>query len=142
MSSPTLGPRPTYLRDNKPTRIQRKGILYERKVVRHLVETGDLSTFVLHGQWIYWDKSVCQPDIIVIPQRGPIVVVEVKLTRKRPVEKKLREVYGVALQQVFPQRPLSFCQIYKNLDGGEPFSYNPWDIFTLKPHEYGEILWR
>ena len=142
MSSPTLGHRPTYLPKDKPTRIQRKGILYEKKVVKHLAETGDLSTFIIHGQWIYWDKAVCQPDIIVIPQRGPVVVVEVKLTRKRPVEKKLREVYGEALQRIFAGRPLSFAQIYKNLDGGEPFSLEPWDILTLKPWEYGEIQWR
>jgi hypothetical protein len=142
MSSPTLGHRPTYLSNNKPTRIQRKGILYERKVVRHLAETVDLSTFIIHGQWIYWDKAVCQPDIIVVPQQGPIVVVEIKLTRKRNVEKKLREVYGEALQRIFPQRPLSFAQVYKNLDGGEPFSLDLWDILALKPNEYGEILWR
>lgn len=142
MSSPTLGHRPHYLSKDRPTRIQRKGILYEKKVVRYLVEQGNLDAFIIHGQWIYWDKAVCQPDIIVVPPKGPVVVVEVKLTRKRAVEKKLREVYGVALQHIFAGRSLSFCQVYKNLDGGEPFSYDPWDILNLKPFEYGEILWR
>jgi hypothetical protein len=142
MSSPRLGHRPHYLSKDRPTRIQRKGLLYEKKVVRHLVEQGNLDTFIIHGQWIYWDKSVCQPDIIVVPPNGPVVVVEVKLTRKRAVEKKLRDVYGVALQHIFAGRSLSYCQVYKNLDGGEPFSYDPWDILTLKPFEYGEILWR
>jgi hypothetical protein len=139
MSSPTLGHRPLYLPKDNPTRIQRKGILYEKKVVRHLAEGGNLDTFIIHGQWIYWDKAVCQPDIIVVPPKGPVVVVEVKLTQKRNVEKKLREVYGVALQHIFAGRSLSYCQIYKNLDDGEPFSLDPWDILTLKPFEYGEI---
>lgn len=142
MSSPILGHRPAYLSKDKPSRIQRKGILYEKKVVRHLAEQGSLHDFIIHGQWIYWDKAVCQPDIIVLPPSGPVVVVEVKLTRKRNVEKKLREVYGAALSRIFAWRPLSFCQIYKNLDGGEPFSLEPWDIRTLKPDEYGEICWR
>jgi hypothetical protein len=142
MSSPHLGHRPLYLPKDKHTRIQRKGILYEKKVVRHLAEGGNLDTFIIHGQWIYWDKSVCQPDIIVVPPKGPVVVVEVKLTQKRNVEKKLREVYGVALQHIFAGRSLSYCQIYKNLDDGEPFSLDPWDILTLKPFEYGEIQWR
>jgi hypothetical protein len=142
MSSPTLGHRPLYLPKDKHTRIQRKGILYEKKVVRHLAEGGNLDTFIIHGQWIYWDKAVCQPDIIVVPPKGPVVVVEVKLTQKRNVEKKLREVYGVALQHIFAGRSLSYCQIYKNLDDGEPFSLDPWDILTLKPFEYGEIQWR
>ena len=48
----------------------------------------------------------------------------------------------MALQHIFAGRSLSFCQVYKNLDGGEPFSYDPWDILNLKPFEYGEILWR
>jgi hypothetical protein len=142
MSSPTLGHRPLYLPKDNPTRIQRKGILYEKKVVRHLAEGGNLDTFIIHGQWIYWDRAVCQPDIIVVPPKGPVVVVEVKLTQKRNVEKKLREVYGVALQHIFAGRSLSYCQIYKNLDDGEPFSFDPWDILTLKPFEYGEIQWR
>jgi hypothetical protein len=142
MSSPHLGHRPLYLPKDKHTRIQRKGILYEKKVVRHLAEGGNLDTFIIHGQWIYWDKAVCQPDIIVVPPKGPVVVVEVKLTQKRNVEKKLREVYGVALQHIFAGRSLSYCQIYKNLDDGEPFSLDPWDILTLKPFEYGEIQWR
>jgi hypothetical protein len=142
MSSPHLGHRPLYLPKDKPNRIQRKGILYEKKVVRHLAEGGNLDTFIIHGQWIYWDKAVCQPDIIVVPPKGPVVVVEVKLTQKRNVEKKLREVYGVALQHIFAGRSLSYCQIYKNLDDGEPFSLDPWDILTLKPFEYGEIQWR
>ena len=142
MSSPRLGHRPHYLSKDRPTRIQRKGLLYEKKVVRHLVEQGNLDTFIIHGQWIYWDKAVCQPDIIVVPPKGSVVVVEVKLTRKRAVEKKLRDVYGVALQHIFAGRSLSYCQVYKNLDGGEPFSYDPWDILNLKPFEYGEILWR
>jgi Holliday junction resolvase-like predicted endonuclease len=142
MSSPRLGHRPHYLSKDRPTRIQRKGLLYEKKVVRHLVEQGNLDTFIIHGQWIYWDKAVCQPDIIVVPPKGPVVVVEVKLTQKRNVEKKLREVYGVALQHIFAGRSLSYCQIYKNLDDGEPFSLDPWDILTLKPFEYGEIQWR
>jgi len=142
MSSPTLGHRPSFLSKDKPSRIQRKGILYEKKVVRYMAEQGSLHDFIIHGQWIYWDKAVCQPDIIVIPRQGPIVVVEVKLTRKRNVEKKLREVYGAALSRVFAGRPISFCQIYKNLDGGEPYALDPWEIRTLKPGEYGEIQWR
>lgn len=142
MSSPILGSRPTYLSKDTPTRIQRKGLLYEKKVVRHLVNTGDLTTFLIHGQWIYWDGAVCQPDIILIPQKGPISLIEVKLTCKRNVEKKLRDVYGRALQQIFAGRPLTFCQIYKNLDGGTPFSNDPGDALTLKPYQYGEILWR
>jgi hypothetical protein len=48
----------------------------------------------------------------------------------------------VALQHIFAGRGLSYCQVYKNLDGGEPFSLDPWDILNLKPFEYGEILWR
>lgn len=142
MSSPHLGPKPTFLRDNRPTRIQRKGILYEKKVARALVEWATLDDFVLWGQWIYWDKAVCQPDLLLIPPRGPIVVIEVKLTRKRPVEKKLREVYGPAVERIFAGRGVAFAQIYKNLDGGEPHGFDFDLLRELGPCDYAEIHWR
>lgn len=142
MSSPRLGPRPTFLRDNKPTRIQRKGLLYEKKVARALVEWAAPDDLILWGQWIYWDRAVCQPDLILIPPRGPVVVVEVKLTYKRPVEKKLREVYGPAVDRIFAGRGVSYAQIYKNLDGGTPLGYDFDLLRDLRPYQYGEILWR
>ena len=142
MSSPHLGLRPTYLRDNKPTRIQRKGILYEKRVARALVEWATPDDFILWGQWIHWDRAVCQPDLILIPPRGPIVVVEVKLTCKRNVEKKLREVYGPAVDRIFAGRGVTFAQIYKNLDGCEPHGYDFDLLRELGPYDYAEILWR
>jgi len=142
MSSPHLGHRPAYLGKDKPTRIQRKGLLYEKKVARALVEWAGPHDFILWGQWIYWDRAVCQPDLLLIPPKGPIVVVEVKLTRKRNVEKKLREVYGSAVDRIFAGRGVAFAQIYKNQDGGTAHGFDLDLLRNPAPYSYTEILWR
>lgn len=140
--SPRLGLKPPYIKGGTHTRIQRKGILYEKKVARALVEWASSDDLILHGQWIYWGGAVCQPDLLLIPPRGPILIIEVKLTHKKNAEKKLREVYGPAVDRIFAGRGIAYAQIFKNLNGNKPHSYDFDHLRTLTAYQYGEILWR
>lgn len=97
---------------------------------------------MMWGQWIYYDKSFCQPDIVVVRPHRPLIIVEVKLTRKRGVEKKLRSVYAEAVGGAYPGVPLCFAQVYKNMDGPPPDAFDIEYIFGLKPNQYAEVMWR
>lgn len=141
MSSVVLGRRPPVLPADSYNRIQRRGVNYEKRVVRDLV-LGYPDAFILHGQWLYKDRNFCQPDIILIPRRGPLLILEVKLSRKKGVEAKLRDLYIPWVESAFPGKPVACGQIYRNLNGGNPHSCDLQFLGTLTPNQYGEVLWR
>ncbi len=140
MSSARLGHRPAILPRDSFTHIQRRGVNYEKRVVRDLVGCYP-EYFIIHGQWIYKGNSFCQPDIILIPHKGPILVLEVKLTHKRGVEKKMRDLYVPLVEETFPGKSVACGQVFRNADGTEaPFDLELFKIFTH--HQYGEVQWR
>lgn len=77
---------------------------------------------VLHGQWFKFkdDKGegVCQPDVVILPdgQRGPLVIVECKLSHKPRAEGKLRNLYAPVVQCLYPkQKKIVLVQACKRL---------------------------
>lgn len=77
-------PRPSYLRDHKPTLLQKKGLLFEKRVGKSLasrfgkVESGPWFNFIdANG------PGICQPDLVVwgkLQGQEVRLVVECKLT--------------------------------------------------------------
>lgn len=139
--NPRLGRRPPSLPPATHSGIQRRGIMYERKVAQAVSQSLGMDAFLIHGQWIYVNGTFCQPDIIVIQDRGPRLVLEVKLTRKGGVERKLREVYGPLVQTMWGG-DVAYAQVYRNMDGRDPDHIGLESLSTLKPLSYCEIMWR
>lgn len=140
MSSVRLGHRPAILPRDSFTRIQRRGVNYEKRVVKDMVGCYH-DYFTIHGQWFYKGTSFCQPDIILIPPKGCILVIEVKLTHKKGVEKKLRDLYIPLVEEAFPGKPVACGQVFRNADGTEaPFDLEYFKSLTT--HQYGEVQWR
>lgn len=121
--------------------MQRKGINYEKKVAAAVSRLLSLDDFMIHGQWIYVNDTFCQPDLVVVQGRGPRLVLEVKLTRKRGAERKLREIYGPLVQALFGG-DVAYAQIYKNVDGPDPDFMDLDCLWGLRPSSYVEVLWR
>lgn len=141
MFSVALGQRPQILPTDSYNRIQRRGINYEKRALRDLIHQYGWGYTVVHGQWLYHDRGFCQPDILVIPDRGPLLVLEVKLTRKGYVEKKLRDVYMPLVASAFPNKEMACGQIYRNGDRSKPDSVDLTYFLSLKPNHYGEVQW-
>jgi hypothetical protein len=140
MSLVTLGKRPEVLPPDSYNRIQRRGINYEKRVARDIVHTYPTTCFILHGQWLYREGAFCQPDLVVIPRKGPVLVLEVKLSRKRDVLKKMQQLYLPWVLDAFPGRPAIAGQIFRNGTGADAFDL---DYFLSLTHlQYGEVQWR
>lgn len=142
MSSIRLGKRPDFLPADTYNRIQRRGVNYEKRVVRDIIRTIPTTCFVIHGQWLYGDDGCCQPDIIIVPRKGPIVVVEVKLTRRKDVEKKLKNLYVPWTREAFPGREIAYAQVYRNSDGWYADDFTLEYLLTLSHMQYGEVQWK
>ena len=97
----------------------KQGLLYEQRVADYL--TAYYDDRIIYGQWIKYEDSqgtgLCQPDIIIKPKskKDYLVVIEVKLSWKKTVEGKIRNVYGVVAQALFPNHKIKYIQICKRL---------------------------
>lgn len=141
MPSVVLGQRPKVLPKDSYNRIQRRGINYEKRVARDISQSYPQDFFVIHGQWLYRGAFIfCQPDILVIPPKGPIIVLEVKLSRKGSVLKKMQELYLPMVMEAFPGRSAVAGQVFRTGVGANSFDL---DYFkTLTHMQYGEVQWR
>ncbi len=138
--NPRLGLRPPVLPPPVYSGMQRRGVAYEKKVAQAVSLTLSLDDFLIHGQWIYVNGTFCQPDLILIQGRGPRLVLEVKLTRKGGVERKLREVYGPLVQALWGG-DIAYAQVYKNMDGPSPDFLGLDELPRLRPNSYSEIMY-
>jgi len=141
MSSVMLGSRPQILPPDTYNRIQRRGVNYEKRVVRDLVGLLDPSATLIHGQWLYVGKSFCQPDIIILRPKAPTLIIEVKLSHRPGAKKKLFDVYLPAVIEAFPG-PVACAQVFRNLNRGNPDSCDLEYLLSMTTHRYAEIMWR
>lgn len=116
-----LDERPHFMPDNtKLTGKQREGILYERRVAKLI--TGLLEEDeILHGPWIeYEDRrgmGWCQPDILVVRDAAPLLIIEVKLTATKTAFKQMSGFYLPTVAKIFevPKKSIKLLQICRNL---------------------------
>lgn len=137
----TLGQRPLLLPRDTYSKIQRRGINYEKRVARDLVHLLDDKATVLHGQWLFKGSSFCQPDLIVLRHKKPTLVLEVKLTHKKAATKKLWDLYVPMVLEAFPG-PIACGQVYRNAGATKPDSCFLEYLLDLKNYKYGEVMWK
>lgn len=141
MSCVRLGQRPRVLPRDTYNTLQRRGINYEKRVVRDLVLTpGYEDCTIIHGQWLYGNETFCQPDILVLVG-GRVIVLEVKLSRKASVFPKMRDKYVPWVRHAFPGK-IACGQIYRNLNGGKPDDFCLEYFLGLGDGMYGEVIWK
>ena len=98
-----------------------QGLRFEHKIKDFLSDRYSDKAELLKGQWFQFEdirgRGFAQPDIILFPQEfvtnDPLIIVEVKLTWRPGVERKLRRFYGPLCQQIWPnlkQRHVQICR--------------------------------
>lgn len=98
-----------------------EGLRYEKRAAEMLASlTGRFAgAEVLHGQWLrYFDANgpgLAQPDVLVVPRRGPICIVEAKLTYRPSAEYKLKNLYSPLVKKLYLRRKQRLICITKNL---------------------------
>lgn len=105
----------------KPTKgAKREGLKYEAWVANE-VEAHYKDCEILKGPWISYangrrDKLYyAQPDIVIVPKRGTIIVIEVKLTWKEAARSKLRTLYVPLIRKLYPRRKVCAVQVTSGL---------------------------
>lgn len=101
---------------------QRAGLAYERKVqaklTAEILSDPEFEGFEIHSNpWIaFWENkpSWASPDIVIV---GPedLWIIEIKLSYKKEVEKKLRNVYEPLCVAIWPDRRVHRLQVTRNL---------------------------
>jgi hypothetical protein len=108
-------------KSKKPTGRKLQGLKYEANVAKVLKRLYS-ECEVMHGPWIKYlngpkDCKVkwAQPDVVIVPKRGPIVIVECKLTWRPGASEKLERLYGPLIKRLYPRRKVVLVQVCKNL---------------------------
>lgn len=117
---------PPALRQKRYTGRRAQGVRYEKLVQEHLIwRYGDLYLpspwlkFFSAGKWRW-----CQPDgILFVPQRGTLVIVEVKYQHTPDAWWQVRHLYQPVLQRMLPPTHWKYevCEIVKWYDAAVVF---------------------
>lgn len=143
---PRVIPKPCLL----PRTKKGQGITYERKLAEHLrtLDGPFKGAEVLHGQWMCFRDAVggglAQPDIILIPKKGPLFLIEAKLTYKSAAEAKLRHFYAPLVRKLMRRRKLKLICATKNLTPAarvHPIITDLAEAITA-PQDYFIYQWR
>ena len=96
-----------------------QGLRFEKNIKNFLSEAYDERAKVLPGQWFEFEdirgRGFAQPDVILLPPQGHLLIVEVKLTWRPGVERKLRRFYGPLCEQIWPDLKQKHVQICRGL---------------------------
>lgn len=95
----------------KYTWAQKRGLQYERKV-KKLLKKHFAEHEILDGPWINYDGKICQPDIVIIPKVGLVVVVEIKNTFKSEGIEKLDKLYVPLVTHILKRKVIG-VQIFR-----------------------------
>ena len=105
------------------TAAQRRGLTYEKKVLKAL-EDLIADPWVLYKKpWIRWKDRLLQPDAVIVGKKI-IYLVEVKLTYRDDIWEKLWLLYAPPVETHF-KKPVLCVQVFKNLRDGEPHDAEP-----------------
>ena len=68
-------------REAKPSGAKHKGLLYERRVEKHLQAIAEANAWTLHShRWIEGPHGLLQPDFLIEREGSPSLLLECKLT--------------------------------------------------------------
>jgi len=114
------------------TKVQRSGLVYEKKVqehLRHLALVGGFRNLaVLSNQWISyrlvgdeeWFVRYCQPDCLLV-EGDKITIIEIKIQHTGDSWKQVRQLYEPVLKIIFPSYHFSAIEICRWFDPHTPF---------------------
>ena len=114
---------PPWIRKAPTTGAKGRGLAYERKIKKTLLEQFEDSFEVLLGPWVrsgnlsHWEYR--QFDALLVGKRQ-VFLIEVKLRHKNEALSKLIEVYLPLVQKLYPRRKVILVQICKSIPRNFP----------------------
>lgn len=108
---------PPFFPHKKLTAAQQAGLRFERKIGKEVERLYPEHEIKL-GPWItYKDDSgrhIAQPDILIVPEVGPVRLLECKLKYRPEAEGKVRKLYVPLITRLMG-RPVAPFQVCKHL---------------------------
>jgi hypothetical protein len=120
---------PPFIQPTRQIGRRRTGLKYEAQV--HEEFERRYPTYYTPAPWIrYWQgrtEKWCQPDgLLIDPQKGKIIVVEVKLQHTQNAIRQLFDLYIPLLEEMFePLYSLAGLEVVRWYDGTLPMSMRP-----------------
>lgn len=120
--------KPVWIGKAPTTGAKGRGLAYERKVKKLLLEQFEDSFEVLLGPWArsgnisHWEYR--QFDAILVGNKR-VFLIEIKLSHKSEAFSKLHEVYLPLVQKLYSKRKIVLVQICKSVPRGFPDNVVP-----------------
>jgi len=134
---------PSFLSNSYRSPAMLQGIRFEKKIKKY-IDTCYQDAEILKGQWFQFEdirgRGFAQPDIILLSPES-LIIVEVKLTWRPEVERKLRRLYGPLCSEIWPDLPQKHAQVCKGLRDNCPVEnwFDIEDMFNPENPSYVDV---